>query len=59
VFRVIVLPTAVVVNLFSPGGALQFAPRPSKKKSTKAKKGKKDKKEKKAKVSSKTVGVQQ
>jgi hypothetical protein len=59
VFRVVVLPTAVVVNLFSEGGALHIARRPSKKRHTKAKKDKKDKKEKKAKVSSKTVGVQQ
>jgi len=59
VFRVVVLPTAVVVNLFSEGGALHISRRPSKKKRTKAKKDKKDKKEKKAKVSSKTVGVQQ
>jgi hypothetical protein len=59
VFRVFVLPTAVVVNLFSAGGALHIARRPSKKKQTKAKKDSKDKKEKKAKVSSKTVDVQQ
>ena len=58
-FRVVVLPTAVVVNLFSEGGALRISSRSSKKKHTKAKKNKKDKKEKKAKVSSKTVGVQQ
>jgi len=58
-FRVVVLPTAVVVNLFSEGGALHISSRSSKKKHSKAKKHKKDKKEKKAKVSSKTVDVQQ
>ena len=38
--RVVAYPTAVVVKLFSEGGALYIAPRPSKKKPNKVKKAK-------------------
>jgi hypothetical protein len=53
-FRLYLLPVAVLVNLFSEGGAFHLAPRSKKRKRT-VKKDKKDKKEKKQKASSKTV----
>ena len=57
-FRAFVLPTAVLVQLFSAGGALHIAARSSKKKPKQAKKDKKEKtgkKDRKAKASPKTV----
>jgi hypothetical protein len=46
-FRAFILPTAVLVQLFSEGGALHIPSRPSKKKPKQAKAAKKQKKAKK------------